>query len=315
MAVSVEDLRDELVRLGLSKEESESIKGKANLMAKVRELGQYNPFDGLEVEGTDVGSFANKEHKDNEYIPEFGSVDWQDYVLSLLTSNEYADVGGERFPKAAGLRRVAQIVLGDIIECGPRIVFPAKDDNSSGRATVVYEVRIAWKADIPKWWTSENLETAELPTRTFSDVAEAWHGNTPDKFAVHPAATASSRAMGRALKSALCINVLTAEEMTNDKDPSQYSGPAERVNTGEYTEEGLINSNQKEVITKLCERLGINVYKFINISHYEFGENIKYASIDTVPKSKATLMIKQLNIYQTCTDESEQVPDSIKEKK
>lgn len=312
--VSVDELRSELVRLGLTEQEATTIKGRANLMAKVRELGEvnYNPFEEeMEIEGQELSTFSSKKNSENDDRPRLGDPIWQDYVLSLLNDDEYADVNGNRFPKAAGLRRVAQQVLGDIIECGPTLVFPANDDKSSGRATVVFQVKIRWKEALKEWYSQNDIISEDI--RTFSDVAEAWHGNTPDTFAVHPSATASSRAMGRALKSALCINVLTAEEMTNDKDPKKYSGPAEKINTGEYDDDGPISSFQKDFITKKCEALGIDVYKFINISHFVYNEpNPRYSSIDSVTRETAKTMIKQLNVYQTCTDGSETVPQVIK---
>lgn len=314
--VTVESLREELIRLGLSKEDAAAIKSRASLMAKVRELSQseYNPFEeDVEVEGSQISDFGSKTHSENEDSPRLGEPLWQDYVLSLLNDDEYADVNGNRFPKAAGLRRVAQQVLGDIIDCGPITVFPAKDDSSSGRATVIFQVKIRWKEGLKDWYDLNEIQSEDI--RTFSDVAEAWHGNTPDTFAVHPSATASSRAMGRALKSALCINVLTAEEMTNDKDPKRYSGPAEKVSNGEYDENAQISGTQKTLIKDVCEKLDVDVDKFINIGYYVHGEkNRRYASLDSVTKEKATLMIKQLNIYQTCTDGSELVPEEIKVK-
>lgn len=309
MSVSVDDLRKKLTELGMSKEEVASIKGKANLLAKIRELSNENPFDALvdEDNNENVNS-SDKPRKSN--VPRLGSKDWQDYVLSLLEKDEYADVNGERFPKASGLRRVAQLVLGDIVSCGPTIVFPAADDKSAGRATVVFEVKIAWKENVVEGWYDLN-EFKDFEIRTFSDVAESWHGNTPDKFAVHAAATASSRAMGRAFKNALCINVLTAEEMSNDKDPSQFASP-KTGDTGDYNEDDKINGSQKEMITDKCAMLGIDVYKFINLAHYAYNEGpIKYVSIETVPRGVAAKMIKQLNIYQSCTDKSIEPPKEI----
>src|SRR5690606_27810229 len=94
-------------------------------------------------------------------------------------------------PNCAALRRVSELVLGDIVSSGPSQVFPATDPNGPGRATVVFEV-------IFDWGNTGNF-------RTFKEVADCWHGNTDDLFCAHPVATASTRAEGRVLRKALKV--------------------------------------------------------------------------------------------------------------
>jgi hypothetical protein len=43
-------------------------------------------------------------------------------------------------PMAAGLRRVAELVMGPIVESGPTQVFPPQSDNVPGRATVIWKI-------------------------------------------------------------------------------------------------------------------------------------------------------------------------------
>ena len=119
--------------------------------------------------------------------PTYGSKEWNEFVMSQFENNELIDGN----PICAGLRRVAEELLGDIISSGPSEVYPSTDPNGPGRATVVYQVVFNW------------MNSGEV--RTYSEVADVWHGNTDDLFCAHPVATASTRAEGRALRKALKV--------------------------------------------------------------------------------------------------------------
>ena len=122
-----------------------------------------------------------EENNAEEDTPSMFSEEWNEYVMAHFKRNELIDGN----PICAGLRRVAELLLGDIIESGPEQVFPASDSNGPGRATVVFSV------------TFNLMNTGSI--RTFKEVADVWHGNTDDLFCAHPVATASTRAEGRAL--------------------------------------------------------------------------------------------------------------------
>ena len=138
---------------------------------------------------------VTEEESIEEDVPSMLSDEWHDYVMSHFKSNELIDGN----PVCAGLRRVSELLLGSVIESGPSQVFPATDNDGPGRATVVYKIVFDWMhSGLPK---------------TFSEVADVWHGNTDDLFCAHPVATASTRAEGRALRKALKLRVLAAEEL------------------------------------------------------------------------------------------------------
>ena len=132
-------------------------------------------------------------------------------------------------------------------------MFPSSDNNGPGRATVVYKVVIDWG------------NTGFL--RTFSEVADVWHGNTDDLFCAHPVATASTRAEGRALRKALKIRVIAAEELAKKdivgivKEAVSASSPTD----GEYNLDDRISPQQVTFIDKKCGQLDINLASFINI--------------------------------------------------
>ena len=116
---------------------------------------------------------------------------WNDYVMSMFTDKEMYNGN----PLVNGLRRVAEVVLGPIVYSGPTQVFPPQRDDHHGRATVVFTVEF------------QN-------GMRFSEVADCWEGNTDDMFCAYAIATASTRAEGRALRKALRIKAVAAEEMT-----------------------------------------------------------------------------------------------------
>ena len=214
----------------------------------------------------------------NPDVPSFSSSEWNDYVMSHFRSDELIDGN----PITAGLRRVAELLLGDVIESGPVQVFPSEDGNGPGRATVVYRVVFDW------------MHTGM--TRAFSEVADVWHGNTDDLFCAHPVATASTRAEGRALRKALKIRVVAAEELAK-KDIVAVVKQTVSVSTdGNYDPDDRVSLQQISFIDNKCEKLNIDLLSFINI-----GEN-DYRSINDVTRDSAKKMIRVLNEYQNDTE-------------
>jgi hypothetical protein len=209
-------------------------------------------------------------------IPSYNSVEWHDYVMSHFTPEELID----GHPKTNSLRRVAGLILGDIISSKPVNVWPV-EGNGVGRATVVWEVVFKWKLD------------GEKAYRTFGDVCDTWEGNTDDLFLAHAVATAGTKAEGRALRKALNIRALAAEELCK-KDVRKFI--ADQITTEER-----ITSEQKNLINVKCKKLDIDVIKFIN------SGKKNYRSIHEVSKETAKAMIKNLNEYSV-----ENVPENIK---
>ena len=226
-----------------------------------------------------------EENANEEDRPSMFSEEWNEYVMAHFKRNELIDGN----PICAGLRRVAELLLGDIIESGPEQVFPASDSNGPGRATVVFSITFNW------------MNTGSI--RTFKEVADVWHGNTDDLFCAHPVATASTRAEGRALRKALKLRCLAAEELAK-KDIVDIVQQAVKQSptSGEYEANKSISSQQVQFIDNRCNQLDIDVVKFINI-----GENT-YNDINEVTKDSAKKMIKVLNTYQNGSE----IPEKVK---
>jgi hypothetical protein len=229
-----------------------------------------------------------KEIKEVEMtMPAYGSQEWNDYVMDKFDRKDLIDGN----PTCAGLRRVAEDVLGDIVSSRPSQVFPSTDADGPGRATVVFEVVINW------------MNSGEL--RTYADVADVWHGNTDDLFCAHPVATASTRAEGRALRKALKIRCLAAEELTRKKDVESIvreSVNAGKPTDGEWNEEDSISSAQIRFMDNKCKQLNIDVVKFINMG------SESYKSVEDIKKKTASKMLSMLNEFQT---KNKETPDDI----
>ena len=246
---------------------------------KLIELAEEVMSDQVLETQLEFGEFFEKSEepiKISEEVdhPSISSPEWHDYAMSHFNDNELIDGN----PICAGLRRVAELLLGEIIETGPSKVFPATDSDGPGRATVVYKV-------IFNWFNSGMY-------KTFSETADVWHGNTDDLFCAHPVATASTRAEGRALRKALKLRVLAAEELAK-KDIVEIVQQAVSTESGDQR----ISPQQVQFVDNKCSQLDINAMQFINM-----GQNT-YKSINDVDKDCAKKMITMLNGYQNGTTE------------
>lgn len=209
------------------------------------------------------------------------SPEWNDYVLGLFDVSELY----EGRPLCAGLRRVAELLLGRIISSRPTQVFPPSSGDQIGRATVVWEVV---------------FEDGSL----FSDVADCWEGNTDDAFCVFNTATAATRAEGRALRKALRLKTVAAEEMTKKNTASIARSISQTKNIateGEYDDSQRMTDPQANFIDVKCKQLNLNVAEFFKEI---FDVNVKR----NVNKGQASAAIQKLNDFQ---QDRSLIPDSI----
>jgi len=226
-----------------------------------------NEFDIFEETPTQEEAAVIKEvvgSNNEENRPSMFSDEWNEYVMAHFHTNELIDGN----PICAGLRRVAELLLGDIVESGPEQVFPATDGLAPDRATVVFKVVFDW------------MNTGQQ--RVFKEVADVWHGNTDDLFCAHPVATASTRAEGRALRKALKLRCLAAEELAKKDIVNIVQESVKQVPTsGDYQLNAGISSQQIAFVDQKCNQLDIDVTAFINMG------NGKYNDISNVTKDNA----------------------------
>lgn len=140
----------------------------------------------------------------------YGSAGWHNYVMGLFNPDELMD----GYPKVNGLSRVANLVLGDIISSKATDVIVAPGDTRS--VTVNYEVQIEWKLNTPVGFGNMNNLSQ---VRVFGGVS-CCSEDLSSPFGRHPAAVAESKALGRALRKALSLNIIAAEEMASGSDES-----------------------------------------------------------------------------------------------
>jgi hypothetical protein len=216
--------------------------------------------------------------------PPIGSPGWEDFVLNHLQEKEYEEKNGKKFPKASGLRRVTQLLLGPIIKSGPVSVITNGDIT-----TVMYEVQVAWTEHL-KGWVRETELTSDI--RVFTEVADCSILNTPSPYNLHPSATASSRAAGRAYRNALQLSVVTAEELSLNSQmesvPKSY-------------DEEPITATQCVMIQNTAEVVGVSVEKLL-----EYEKLPK--NLTTLTRAQGGQLSAILNRYQA----GEDVPESVR---
>jgi len=271
--VTVADLREELVELGLTEEEANSIKGKSNLRAKIEEL---QSSDDVDVNLDNVEVVEDKlEYEGGETTsdtPDIYSPEWSDYVLGLMTNDEKIDGN----PTVDGMRRVAQKLLGRIVHSASDIIQCPCPENKE-RATVKVSI------------TFSDLGN----TSTFSGCADSYWGNTDKEYRNHPVAVAETRAEGRALKRALRLRkVISAEENVNEADLEDLG----------MDSVGKITTPQIQYLEITCrDKLGLNIKKLVN------KELPEVKNINDVSHAQALELFKLLSSYQ-----STGVPEELK---
>ena len=179
-----------------------------------------------------------------ESSPEKFSPEWTDYVLSLLTKDEFIN---ER-PRADGLVRLCGVLVGDINWGSPE----------------VHHVGVDYAAV---------TITPTLPNgvKVFGS-AECTVNDTDAPYNRYPLATAETRAIGRAAKRILGLtNVLTAEETSK---VAELTVPEA---SNEDRTEGSITDTQIKFIDRMCKKLNVDVQKSITEICGEHG-NIRELS-------------------------------------
>ncbi len=249
-----------------------------------KNMAEESVLESLELEVTPdtlVGSdealeqLVTEEPVPEEVIPARTDPAWHDFVMSKFMNDEMMD----NSPSADGLRRVAELLLGEITSSITTVVEAAGERNGN-RATVVVNV------------TFED-------GKTYSGAADSAPDNTDDVFRRYPTAIAETRAEGRALRKALKLRkVVSAEETSLIAREDTAGGGFMKIDIA-----------QVKGINLTCKRLDVNVEKFINMG------TKKYDDIRDVEFETAIKMLQELNRYgvdPVNNPDSKPVPDAIR---
>lgn len=197
---------------------------------------------------------------------------WSDYVMSHFHESELFD--GR--PTVAGLRRVAALLVGKII-----LSVPVREHIFAGNGRSA----VAW---------SVQFEDGS----TFGDVADCSSENTDDMYVPFALATAATRAEGRALRKALNLRTVAAEEVTS-KNTAQISrdrSTSPATSNGEVNDSSRASDRQLNYIDSKCKSLNINVDKFLEAQ-------FKIVNKKRMSKEMASKVIDRITVYQNGIEE------------
>ena len=272
--VSVKDIREELISLGVEDQEilSQSKKPLVQLLIETKEKKANELFE-FDSEEEDILSAVDTDALSSslELVqPSFNTEKWSEWVMSQFADDELENGA----PTCDGLRRVAEDVIGPIAK-----VEVIKNDtptvSNKGNATVVVGVTIE-----PVLLDSHPRHGSYIYVE---DLADANRLNTPEEIFKHPSATAGTRAESRVYRKILRLRkVLTAEELASNESTLEE----------EWSPSTPITEQQITVIEMLCKRTNLNVLEFINCG------DLKYVCIEQVSEQSAQKMLQHLNRIQ-----------------
>lgn len=209
-----------------------------------------------------------------EDIPAMTDPSWSDYVMRQFAEDEIFD----GMPTVDGLRRVAELLIGEIVVAQAHSV--AAPGNGNGRdlncATAEFTVTFVNNEGTPK---------------TYTEIADVTINNTDSEYKVYPSAMAATRAEGRAYRKALKLKRVVAAEEVKEVAAEEVDASAK------------IKESQVRFLNILCKKNNINLMKFINSK----GSNYKH--VNDVPLVNAERMFSVLSEYQRKRDT---IPEGIK---
>ncbi len=162
---------------------------------------------------------------------------WTQYVLGHFLEDEVDGVN----PRVEGLRRIASLLVGPIVEEGCDLV-AAPDQNNGFRACV-------------KAWFIFNTGEG---TKRFEALADANSDNCMEGYATYLVAMADTRAKGRVLRNALLLRrVVAAEEVSKTMATSADIQQGGSIHTGQIAIIHMMSDRHNFDIKEILNRLNI----------------------------------------------------------
>jgi hypothetical protein len=183
--------------------------------------------------------------------PERGTKAWNDYVLAQFNDDERVEYNTQEGRKidavrADGLRRVGQLVLGDVLFSGP----------------VEQHIDYNGLKGLPCAWVKYRIVVKDVLGRIqeYMSLGDVSYLNTENSFLAFALATAETRAKGRAWREALGVKTYALEEFSGKKNTADA---VEEITSADW-DDGPITGAQIRSIRSRCNLLGISVFKFLN---------------------------------------------------
>ena len=229
-------------------------------------MSSKSDFDDM-VAVADKVETLDQEQEDKKVYTD-SDPEWSEYVLDNLHDSELR----EGNPTVDGLRRVTEKVYGEIIESRSDVLeLPSRGKRCTIKHTLV----------VRKYGTDAII--------TVDGCVDVRYDKVPFPFNDHLVATADTRAEGKALRRALKLRVVTAEEMNNAAEDDIMAS------------EENITDQQILAINQMSKRLDINVVNLIK----EVCAGVK--SINSVSNLQGRMVLASVSEYQ-------RKPESIKKK-
>ena len=198
-------------------------------------------------------------------VPARFDPEWSNYVMSLLTDDEME--GG--YPKVDGLRRLAQQLVGEIVESSTHVAHVHHHD---GNVFIVIVHSITFVDD-------DGVE------HMFDGAADGGHHNIRGDYVMYPTAVTETRAEGRALRRALNLKTIVAEELAEVKIPSVVEVPKNL---------GMMTDIQKNSLQKLC---GTGV-RGMDVNVAKLAKKLLDKEVVDLTKEDAALLLKNVTEMQ-----------------
>jgi hypothetical protein len=271
--MTVGELREELSQHGLSRDDLRGIrKPDLKLMLKSSRKGEPNTNCKIVDDGVIVSNEDTSKKEDViKSHPDQNSVEWTQYVLGLFNNDELENQN----PKVDGLRRIASMLIGPIVEEGSELVSPPSLDNGQ-------------RACVKAWVIFYHKKLGR--TIRFEGLADVCSDNCDETFARFPTSTAETRARGRCFRMALQLRKVIAAEEANFELPENGND-----------KDVVIQVGQISVIQLMADRLNVSIPKLLN--HLDLNKS----DLQSLTKVEGLIVVKHLNSIQ----QTGHIPESI----
>lgn len=171
--------------------------------------------------------------------PTQDSPEWTQYVLGKFLPDE---VDGKN-PRVEGLRRVSQMLIGELLEEGSDLVAVPTEENR-------------FRACAKAWCV---FLTPMGREKRFEALADAHPGNCLEDYATYLVAMAETRAKGRMYRNALCLRrVVAAEEVSKTVASIAEVQPGGAIHEGQITIIRMMSNRHNFSVVEVLDSLEIS---------------------------------------------------------